>query len=612
MFTSASAALESSSFVYSQIDPNYVRGNTGPNTKPSFTVDEAAAQLIRGGWALNGYNVSGQAATITYGYRATSGTMPNDTGGFSVFNEAQILATELVLQAWADVANLTFVRAGSGTSGGAAYSDSASLLFGNYSTGMDGAAGFAQSSYSTWGSQVTVNAGVWINSTSYGNGTPAVLNYAFQTLTHEVGHILGLSHPGNYSATGGETLSYSAHAPYYEDSRQYTAMSYWDESNTGADFQNYSASAPLLDDIAAAQSRYGANMSTRTGDTVYGFASNAGLPWFSATSASSALIFCAWDAGGTDTFNFSGYTSACLIDLRAEHFSSVGALIGNVSIARGATIENAIGGSGNDTLYGNSVANFLYGQDGRDLVYAGGGNDTLILGHNDDTAYSEDGDDTLFGEYGHDFLAGGFGNDTLYGQVGNDTLFGEGGQDTLIAGTGNDTLYGQDAMDVLFGETGNDFLAGGTGEDRLYGQENEDTLFGEWGADILDGGNGGDFLIGGLEADYLTGGAGGDIFYFDTRTTAADFVFDFDRAQGDRLALSASAFGVPAGFQLTQGVGFLTGAGVTPTATTATVYFDTATRALWFDIDGNGASSASVVAFLLNTPTLQAGDIMFI
>ena len=58
------------------------------------------------------------------------------------FTEAQIVQTELALKAWSDVANITFVRAGSGTSGEIAYSNSASILFGSYTGGQDGAAAF--------------------------------------------------------------------------------------------------------------------------------------------------------------------------------------------------------------------------------------------------------------------------------------------------------------------------------------------------------------------------------------------------------------------------------------------------------------------------------------
>ena len=49
-------------------------------------------------------------------------------------------------------------------------------------------------------------------------------------------------------------------------------------------------------------------------------------------------------------------------------------------------IDNAIGGSGNDTLIGNAIANTLNGGAGNDTLTGGGGNDTLIGGAGIDTA----------------------------------------------------------------------------------------------------------------------------------------------------------------------------------------------------------------------------------
>ena len=68
--------------------------------------------------------------------------MPDDTGGFQEFNPAQIAQATLALQAWSDVANITFVRVGSGDTGPQAYSDNATILFGDYTSGEDGAAAF--------------------------------------------------------------------------------------------------------------------------------------------------------------------------------------------------------------------------------------------------------------------------------------------------------------------------------------------------------------------------------------------------------------------------------------------------------------------------------------
>src|SRR4029079_3747180 len=123
----------------------------------------------------------------------------------------------------------------------------------------------------------------------------------------EIGHAIGLSHPGAYNAGDGKTFTYADAAEYHEDSRPYTVMRYFSETNTGGNFGGRYPAAPMLDDIAGAQLEYGANMSTRTGDTTYGFNSNADRSWYWASSGNSRVVFAVWDAGGNDTFDFSGY-----------------------------------------------------------------------------------------------------------------------------------------------------------------------------------------------------------------------------------------------------------------------------------------------------------------
>lgn len=59
-------------------------------------------------------------------------------------------------------------------------------------------------------------------------------------------------------------------------------------------------------------------------------------------------------------------------------------MTGNVSIAQGVTVENAIGGSGNDLLIGNDANNVLKGGAGNDILYGGGGADTLWGGTGSD------------------------------------------------------------------------------------------------------------------------------------------------------------------------------------------------------------------------------------
>ncbi len=154
-------------------------------------------------------------------------------------------------------------------------------------------------------------------------------------------------------------------------------MSYWPENNTGGYFHGSYASAPLIDDIAAVQALYGANMLTRTGDDVYGFNSNTNKDWYTISDPRIGCIFSVWDAGGNDTLDFSGYSQTQLINLNSGSFSNVGGWIKNVSIAKNTVIENVIGGYGQDTIFGNNVSNVIKGGAGGDIIYGCLGQDIL-------------------------------------------------------------------------------------------------------------------------------------------------------------------------------------------------------------------------------------------
>ncbi|WP_248802466.1 serralysin family metalloprotease [Pseudomonas sp. MWU13-2100] len=378
----AALAANGTSSAFNQIDSfshQYDRGdNLTVNGKPSYSVDQAATQLLRDGAAWHDSNGDGR---IDLSYTFLTSPTSNFSGlgvtGFSQFSALQKSQAVLSMQSWADVANVTFTEAAKGGDG--------HMTFGNYSGGQEGAAAFAFLP----GTEPGFDGQSWyLTGSGYNvNKTPGLNNYGRQTLTHEIGHTLGLAHPGDYNA--GEGNPTYNDATYGQDTRGYSVMSYWSESNTSQNFSKggveaYS-SGPLMDDIAAIQKLYGANYSTRSGDTTYGFNSNAGRDYMSATSSADKLVFSVWDGGGNDTLDFSGFTQNQKINLHDGSFSDVGGMVGNISIAQGVTIENAIGGSGNDLLIGNDAANELRGGAGNDILYGAGGADKLWGGSGNDT-----------------------------------------------------------------------------------------------------------------------------------------------------------------------------------------------------------------------------------
>ncbi|SDR10522.1 M10 family metallopeptidase C-terminal domain-containing protein [Pseudovibrio sp. Tun.PSC04-5.I4] len=385
-------------------DKAYYDGNMG------------AGALIRPGLSWSG---PGTAATVTYGFRDNTNGQ-EDT--FAQVTDAQITAIEGVLASYSEVANISFDRVEPD-----GYTDDATLLFSNYNSTTDGAGAYAFYPGST---DADADEGdVWLNTNSVSTEDLPTGSYSHFAVMHEIGHAIGLAHPGDYNAGPGVRITYDDHAQFRQDTQQYSVMSYFDESNADSNlgFGGFPDTLMPLD-VLALQQLYGVNMQTRADDTTYGYNSNAGGVYDFSESMPSALTI--WDAGGNDTIDMSGAGKVNqMISLVDGTFSNVGGGLSNLAIAYNAIIENAIGSGGNDTIIGNAASNTLVGKAGNDTLIGAGGSDKLIGGN------------------GHDTLRGGSASDLLKGGAGDDTLDGGSGDDKLIAGSGDDTLTGGSGSD---------------------------------------------------------------------------------------------------------------------------------------------------------------------
>lgn len=308
---------------------------------------------------------------VTYGFATSSDQIygPNgETRGFRPLNESQQAAATLTATIWGSyIAPTMFKVSGS----------SSQIDFGISTTGVD----FAHAYFPREGS-------IWFAASAPDLRMPKVGDYGFSTFVHEFGHALGLDHMGDYN--GSDAYSPSC----YQDSTVYSIMSYFGPDH-GRSYQSsvawadwvapdgvlYSPQTPMLNDVMAIQAIYGENTTTEPGDTVYGFNCNVS----SDTKAvfdfekNKNPILTIYDAAGNDTLDLSHWSLASKIDLEPGHFSSCNGMTNNVVIARSCDIENAIGGSGDDELIGNALANRLAGGKGNDFLDGGLGVDSAVF-----------------------------------------------------------------------------------------------------------------------------------------------------------------------------------------------------------------------------------------
>ncbi|MBI5107649.1 MAG: S8 family serine peptidase, partial [Rhodocyclales bacterium] len=243
------------------------------------------------------------------------------------------------------------------------------------------------------------------------------------------------------------------------------------------------------------------------------------------TREAQAARFIANPTGNSFTTSTSG-TTVTAEDGQSTYVSSV--TTGETIDVAAKNVKNAYGNSGNDTLTGNTAANWLVGGQGSDTFNAGAGDDMLIVDAADLQAniHAGDGFDMvqLVGTEGVtlnlaqaeiEVAVGGAGDDILIGGGRSSVFIRAGdGNDIVIGGAANDALSGENGTDLIDGGAGNDVVRGGRGQDQLMGGAGDDLVEGGLDDDRLSGGTGNDILKGGQGDDAVDGGEGTDIAEF--------------------------------------------------------------------------------------------------
>ncbi|MCC8936697.1 calcium-binding protein [Bradyrhizobium sp. Arg68] len=266
---------------------------------------------------------------------------------------------------------------------------------------------------------------------------------------------------------------------------------------------------------------------------------------------------------GTDELNYAAIGRDLNVDLNITTAQNTGGAGFDTIL----NIENVVGGSGWDTLHGNTVANYLIGGAGNDKLLGGeGAANTLQGGTGNDTYFVEAAGDTIVelvnegidsvqtpltsftlaanvenlthvgssnftgvGNALNNIMTGGSGNDYLVGFGGNDTFIDGSGANTFQGGTGNDIYAVQSNADTVteFAAEGFDqvqtFLSSYTLSPNV-----EQLVFIGSGDHTGVGNSIGNTFVGGAGTETWTGAGGNDVYNFRTSGNGLDIVTDFN------------------------------------------------------------------------------------
>ena len=268
------------------------------------------------------------------------------TGGFSGLQRTLL---EGALFSYAEIANINFTNDANGAIAFAPGRSMGVVDGVEYENFDDGSLAGSLSNIGS-GQQATGRYGdIWFNLDNlYLTATVASF---YSTALHELGHSLGLKEGSSVPSVNDPHLTVMSDQPFIG------MPDGW-------------VTSLQLYDIAAIQSIYGYNYTTRKENTVYGIGKGFGA------TAADAFVYSIWDGAGIDLIDASGYSLAARIALRHGHFSSIGVqsdgaapMDDNVSVAYYAVIENAKGTDTANEIIGNAWNNIIYGAGGDDKIF---------------------------------------------------------------------------------------------------------------------------------------------------------------------------------------------------------------------------------------------------